>query len=68
MWPQFYIFNNGGTPDGLYTVVANYVIPKSELSHLSNINVRVYYSGKESSNVQTTVSSLAGSDAGLSVA
>ena len=68
MWPQFYIFNNGGTPDGLYTVVANYVIPKSELSHLSNINVRVYYSGKASSNVQTTVSSLAGSDKGVSVA
>ena len=68
MWPQFYLFNNGGTPDGLYTVVANYVIPASELSHLSNINVRVYYSGKESSNVQTTVSSLAGSDAGLTVA
>lgn len=68
MWPQFYLFNNGGTPDGLYTVVANYVIPKSEISHLTNINVRVYYSGKASSNVQTTVSSLAGSDKGITVA
>ena len=68
MWPQCYLFNNGGTPDGLYTVVANYVIPQSEISHLTNINVRVYYSGKASSNVQTTVSSLAGSDKGITVA
>ena len=68
MWPQMYLFNNGGTPDGLYTVVADFVIPASEISHLTNVNVRVYYSGKTASNVQTTVTSLSNGEKGVSVA
>ena len=68
MWPQMYIFNNGGTPDGLYTATADFVIPKSEISHLTNINVRVHYSGKEVSHIQATVSSLSGGDKGITVA
>lgn len=68
MWPQMYIFNNGGTPDGLYTVTADFVIPQSEISHLTNINVRVHYSGKEVSHTQATVSSLSNGDKGITVA
>ena len=68
MWPQMYLFNNGATPDGLYTVTADFVIPKSEISHLTNINVRVYYSGKEASNVQATITSLSGGNNGITVA
>ena len=68
MWPQMYIFNKGGTPDGLYTVTADFIIPQSEVSHLTNINVRVYYSGKEVSNIQKTVSALSGGNKGITVA
>ncbi len=67
MWPQFYLFNNGGTPDGLYTFVATFIIPKSEVSHLSDVSLRVYYSSKEASYVQNTVSSLTGGDVGITV-
>ena len=54
-WPQFYLFNNGSIPDGLYTVVVNFTIPQSQVGSFDSATVRLYYSGKEASYTQKSV-------------
>ena len=47
MWPNFMIMNQDttSTPDGHYTVCADFMAPESEIANMQGFYVRIYYNG-----------------------
>jgi len=43
VWPQFCIYNNGTSPNGYYTIVADVLVPGSEAGKISNFNTRIFH-------------------------